>query len=117
MAGTLEISGDLCWMPAGWVYDNVLERMASFLKDKDASLSDMLLQSRTDENGGYIDLRICDANRLTALVQAADGAYAQVESEGASSFYDPTSYPGFLDQFRKLLEMLHDGQQKRMHAE
>lgn len=112
MAGTLEISDELCWMPAGWVYDNVLERMASFLKDKDASLAAILLQSRTEENGGYCDLRMSDASRFLKLVQAADDAYAQIESEGASSFHDPASYPGFVDQFRKLREMLHARQQK-----
>lgn len=117
MAGTLEISDELCWMPAGWVYDNVLERMASSLKDNDVSLAGILLQSRTDENGGHCDLRMCDASQFLKLVQAADDAYAQVESEGAGSFHDPASYPGFVDQFRRLREMLYARQQKRMSAE
>jgi hypothetical protein len=29
MAGTLEVTEELCWMPAGWVFDTVLERMAA----------------------------------------------------------------------------------------
>jgi len=45
MAGTLEISDDLCWMPAGWVYDNVLERIAFTLKDKDAALASAVSSS------------------------------------------------------------------------
>src|SRR2546423_5269671 len=98
MAGTLEISDDLCWMPAGWVYDNVLERIAFTLKDKDAALASLLLQSRIDENGGYCDLRECCANRFLLLVQAADDAYAQVEREGPTPFHDPSFYPGFLEQ-------------------
>jgi len=112
MAGTLEISDDLCWMPAGWLYDNVLERLASKVKDKDASLASLLLQSRTNENGGYCDLRGCGPDRLLMLIQAADDAYAQVEHNGPSSFHDPSSYPGFLEQFRSLREMLRGGQQK-----
>ena len=112
MAGTLEISDDLCWMPAGWVYDNVLERLASNVKDKDASLASLLLQSRTGENGGYCDLRGCAANELLMLEQAAADAYAQVKREGPSPFHDPSSYPGFLEQFRTLREMLRGRRQK-----
>lgn len=112
MAGTLEISDDLCWMPAGWVYDSVLERIAFFLTEKDASLATLLLQSTRDANGGYADLRSCDATQLSKLAQAADAAFAQVGREGPMSFHDPTAYAGFVDQFRKLLEMLHARQQK-----
>lgn len=117
MAGTLEISDESCWMPAGWVYDTVLERLASVLKAKDSALADVLLESRTGENGGYCDLRMCDATRLSKLVQAAEDAYAEIESEGPNSFHDPTFYRGFVDQFRKLRTMLHSEEQKRLRAD
>lgn len=106
MAGTLEISEDLCWMPAGWVYDNMLERMALVLNGEDAMLANMLLQSRTDDNGGYCDLRMMDGGQLLRLAKAADDVCLQIEAEGASSFHDPSSYPGFVDQLRQLRQML-----------
>ena len=105
MAGTLEISEELCWMPAGWVYDNVLERMALALKEEDAMLAGLLLQSRRDENGGYCDLRMIGEGQLLKLSKAADDVYLQVEAEGATAFHDPSSYPGFVDQLLKLRQM------------
>jgi hypothetical protein len=117
VAGTLEITDELCWMPAGWVYDNVLERLAMVLKASSPSLSTTLLQSRTHENGGYLDLRGCGTHHLSSLVQAADQAYAQVENEGANSFDDPAFYPGFMEQFQQLREMLRGAQRQPLRAE
>jgi hypothetical protein len=115
MSGTLEISDELCWTPAGWIYDNVLERIATSIKDKNESLSVLLLESRTDANGGYLDLRTCDGNQFSAVVRGANDAFAQVEREGANSFFDASFFPGFLDQFRRLREMLGTVQHKRTH--
>jgi len=46
MAGTLEVREDLCWMPAGWGFDHVLERIAEVLYPQDAALAERLLASR-----------------------------------------------------------------------
>lgn len=112
MAGTLEVSDQLCWMPAGWVYDNTLERIASFLEQDDPELAELLLHSRTDDNGGYCDIRMCDWHRLSRLIQAADNAYRRAEGEGANSFYDPSLYQGFMGQFRGLQEILRTRQKE-----
>lgn len=112
MAGTLEISDCPCWTPAGWVYDNALERIASFLSRDDSTLADSLLSSRTDENGGYCDIREYDEDRLLKLIQAADAAFMNAESEGAESFYDPSSHQGFMDRFQELREMLRARQRE-----
>ena len=106
MAGTLEIADDLCWMPAGWVFDNVLERMSAALIGNDDALSEKLLRSRTQENAGYLDLRSCGASQISILIQAADDSYAKAQNEGPASFYDPKFYPGFMNQFQNLREML-----------
>ena len=39
MAGTLEVTEELCWMPAGWVFDTVLERMAAELHSQKPALA------------------------------------------------------------------------------
>ena len=41
MAGTLEVTEDLCWMSAGWVFDHVLERIAEMLYPQDAALAEL----------------------------------------------------------------------------
>jgi hypothetical protein len=106
MAGTLVVSEGLCWMPAGWVFDNVLERMSAALIGNDDALSLKLLCSTTQENGGYLDLRSCGASQISKLIQAADDTYAKAEREGPDSFYDSTFYPGFMNQLQYLIEML-----------
>jgi hypothetical protein len=113
MAGTFDITETLCWMPAGWVYDNVLEGMASVLSADDAGLADRLLNLRTEINGGFLDLRADDAAILATLIQAADEAYQNFERRGAASFYNPSFYPGFREQFRQLREMLRKAQRER----
>ncbi len=54
MAGTLEVTEELCWMPAGWVFDTVLERMAAMLHTQEPALAARLRAARTkDEPSRY----------------------------------------------------------------
>ena len=46
MAGTLEVTEELCWMPAGWVFDTVLERMAAEIHPQEPALAARLLAAR-----------------------------------------------------------------------
>ena len=43
MAGTLEVTEELCWMPAGWVFDTVLEYLAAELYSQEPALAARLL--------------------------------------------------------------------------
>jgi hypothetical protein len=106
MAGTLVLPHNHCWMPSGWVYDNVLERMATILRSSNQPLATMLLESRIEANGGYLDLEMSDADALRQLLKVADKAYLQFEAEGPSSFSQPESFPGFMQRFRELREIL-----------
>src|SRR2546428_604460 len=83
MAGTLEVTDELCWMPAGWVFDTVLERMAAELHSQAPGLAARLLAARTEANGGYLDLRDTDPDTLVLLVHAADSAYGRIKGERA----------------------------------
>jgi hypothetical protein len=114
MAGTLEVTEDLCWMPAGWVFDHVLKRMAIVLHAKDPALAELLLASRTEANGGYLDLRAMDLETLGMLLDVANIVYGHIEREGAQGFARPEFYEGFLTQFQQLRELLHAGQQARL---
>jgi hypothetical protein len=48
MAGTLEVTEELCWMPAGWVFNTVLERMAAVLHPQEPTQAAQLLAARTE---------------------------------------------------------------------
>lgn len=114
MAGTLEITDDLCWMPAGWVFDHALELMAAMLQAKSPVLAELLLTARTDANGGYLDLRDWDVEQLETLLDAARTACNDIERTGAESFAQPELHEGFLQQFHQLCDMLYTTQQKRL---
>jgi hypothetical protein len=106
MAGTLEITETLCWMPAGWVYDNVLRDLATSLQAANSPLSCLLLSSITEENGGYCDLRDCEGVQLRQLICAARTTYSSTAQKGPDAFGDPRFYAGYMEQFQQLIEML-----------
>ena len=108
MSGTLELSDKLCWMPAGWVYDEALERLAAELEAGQPSTSRILRQARTEENGGYLDLRSARTDELVALHRAAEDVYVRLKSEGVARFSAPEFYVGFVSQVLTLKEMLRD---------
>ena len=113
MAGTLEVTEDLCWMPAGWVFDNVLERIAEVLSPQDAALAELLLASRTDANGGYLDLRDVNLETLGLLLDTANIAYGCLARAGVQECVSQKFYAGLLTQFQDLCDMLRTAQQSR----
>jgi hypothetical protein len=114
MAGTLEVTEDLCWMPAGWVFDNVLERIADVLYPQDSTLAELLLASRTEANGGYLDLRNVNLETLSLLLETANIAYGCLARAGVQEDASPEFYTGLLTQFQDLCNMLRTAQQARM---
>jgi hypothetical protein len=113
MAGTLEVTEDLCWMPASWVFDNVLERIAEVLYPQDTALAELLLASRTDANGGYLDLRDVNLETLGLLVETANIAYGCLARVGVQGYASQEFYVGLLTQFHALCDMLRTAQQAR----
>ena len=114
MAGTLEVTEELCWMPAGWVFDTVLERMAAELHPQDPALAARLLAARTEANSGYLDLRNVDLDSLVLLVHAADRAYGRIKGERAQGNAAPAFSEGLLTQLQQLRDLLQAGQKARM---
>lgn len=104
MAGTLEITDELCWMPASWVYDNALEAIASCTSD--AEVETLLLGALTEANGGHLDLRAVNIESMLSIRNAAKEAYRQFEASGAIGFTMPEYYDGFMKQFGLLIEMI-----------
>ncbi len=114
MAGTLEVTNALCWMPAGWVFDHALECMAAVLQAQSPLLAELLRAARIDANGGYLDVRDWHVDQLETLRDAAHTAYDHITRTGAQRFAQPAFHEGFLQQFHQLCDMLHTTQQKRL---
>jgi len=114
MAGTLEVTEELCWMPAGWVFDTVLERMAAVLHPQAPALAARLLAARTEANGGYLDLRDIDLETLVLLLHAADSAYGCIKGGRTQGDAAPAFSEGLLTQLQQLRDLLQAGQKARM---
>jgi hypothetical protein len=106
MSGTIVIRDDADWMPAGWVFNNVLELVASELRNKNLSLSMAFLDARTDVSVGYLDLRTLEAEEFRSLMQAVERAYNRIVEGGASTFQNPSFYEGFIKHFADLKALL-----------
>jgi hypothetical protein len=114
MAGTLEVTEEICWMPAGWVFDTVLERMAAVLHPQEPALAARLLAARTEANGGYLDLRDSDLETLVLLLHAAESACGRLKREGTQGDANPAFAEGLLAQLQQLRDLLHAGHKARM---
>jgi hypothetical protein len=101
-------------MPAGWVFDTVLECMATVLHPQEPALADRLLAARTEANGGYLDLRDSDLETLVLLLHTAESAYSRLKREGAQGGANPAFAEGLLTQLQQLRDLLHAEHKARM---
>ena len=110
----MEVTEELSSIPAGWVFDTVLERMAAELHPQEPALAARLLAARTEANGGYLDLRDSDLETLVLLVHAAERAYGHIQGERAQGDAAPAFSEGLLTQLQQLRGLLQAGQKARM---
>lgn len=106
MAGTIVINDHADWLPAGWVYDNVLDAIACELREYDAALADEFLAARTTVSQGYLDLRNLDSDSYRQLLLAAERTLQAIRSAGPDTLALPDSYLGYLAQFETFCDLL-----------
>ncbi len=100
------VSQHSAWMPASWVFDNLLELVAKELQGDDPELADDLLQGRTDVSVGFVDLGELDAKRFQAFQRAVDRAYDREAANGPQGYDSPEYYEGFLERLRDLRKLI-----------
>lgn len=105
MAGTLIVNDKSDWLPAGWLYDGVLEYLEGGVSASDPALAQFLRDARTDR-GGYCDLRKLEGARFRLLTEAADRAYAAAVSKGGAAVKDQRFSAGYLKHFAALCALL-----------
>ncbi|HVA51697.1 MAG TPA: hypothetical protein VNH11_35480 [Pirellulales bacterium] len=106
MAGTIVINDHADWLPAGWVHDNVLEAVATELRQHDAALADDCLAARTTQSHGYFDMRGLDAETYRRFLSAAEQALATIQLAGPDAVTRRDFYPGYVAQFQRFCELL-----------
>lgn len=99
------------WIVAGWVFRNALESIA----DQIAGESPTLAQQLRDATEGfeYLDLRGLPADEFRSFHRGAVAARDKWLREGATSFHDPTFFPGFVDRFAELIALAADDERVR----
>lgn len=103
MSATLQINTDTYWMPAGWIYDNVLESMASKLSDT-PELASLMLESLSDKST-FLDLHQMTPKLFQRLLRAAEDVLAETRS-GSCTFTRPEYFPAYESKLKQLVDLL-----------
>src|SRR5262249_37711713 len=94
------------WMPAGWIYDNLLERVADHVEGANRPLAELLRNACTHRSVGYLDLRSLDAPSFGTIARALDLVRSQVVADGPQAFHDPQFFEGFVQRLDELIQMV-----------
>jgi hypothetical protein len=105
MSGTLVVDEKVSWLPAGWVYDGVLELVAQALDEHQAELRQFLTDAQTYRRG-YCDIQALGIDQYNIVLEAAGRAYMKAANDGPGAFRDPKAYAPFIKHFGVLIEML-----------
>ena len=105
MAGLIRINEEQEWSVAGWVFDHVLRVARSHLPQAGSSrIVELINNAETGLN--YISLEGLCPEEVKIFREALEAAYQEVLSAGKQSFGEPEFYPGFMQRFEELLEMV-----------
>ena len=106
MAGTLQVNESSTWTPAGWIFNNVLERIALRLESEDEELATTVFDS-LGPMPGHLDLSLATADRVRRFTKAAEEVSGRADQAGVSAFADQHFYDNFQRELRLLLQYLH----------
>lgn len=96
------------WHAPGWVFRKILDKTAEILRQNYSLELARLITNEEDyvratENFYLSNLSNEDYRTLFLALQKA---YHQFETEGSHNWYKPEFFPGFMDRFKELLEIL-----------
>ncbi|KAA0135389.1 hypothetical protein FYZ48_18950 [Gimesia chilikensis] len=106
MAGTLVLSQDLCWMPAGWIYDAALEHLAVLLNEQDEKLSELFRNSLMEVNGGFLSLEEAPIADLKLIENALGTMIEMVKTAGPDAMFYPKFFDGYVNHLEELGRLL-----------
>lgn len=106
MAGTLQVNESSAWTPAGWIFNNVLERIALRLESDDEKLATTVFES-LGPMPGHLDLCLTPADRVQLFTRAAEEVCRRAEDAGPAAFADKSFFEPFQRELHHLLQLLH----------
>jgi predicted hydrocarbon binding protein len=107
MSGGISFKNDIYWSTAGWAYRAVLE---SLCEEMSRSNSFELLEELSEEYGSariieYIETDEWPDARVIAFCKTIKNAFAYTESAGPVGWNDPGAFKGFIQHYKKLVEI------------
>ena len=102
----LQVNERTAWTPAGWIFNNVLERVALRVESEDPALAETILAA-LGPDPGHLDLCLAPPDRLQVVTRAAEEVCRKVETMGPSIFPDQSFFSLFMAELHQLLQLLH----------
>ena len=106
MAGAIRIDENKGWSAAGWVFDHVLRVTRPHLPKAESSAILALMDRAEIPGVNYMSLKTLTSREIQIFREALESAYQEMQTRGADSFAEPSFYPGFMESFQELLEMM-----------
>lgn len=106
MAGLIRINENAAWSAAGWVFDSVLRVTREHLPQAESSKIVELMDRAEIPGVNYMSLKSLTSREIQIFREALENAYQERINRGADSFADPEFYPGYMESFKELVEMM-----------
>lgn len=108
MSAGIILNADLTWIVAGWAADHIATQLRRFLVSPDDDKVLTRLEAIGLYPGSLANFEDAEAQEVSRLYLAAIKGLAATEDQGAASWEQPEFFPGYLAQFRKLVNALSD---------
>lgn len=109
MAGLISVNKQKTWSAANWVFDHILRVLRKYLPIEGSARIVALIDNIVPGLNS-LSLEDLSPEEMKIFRGALEAAYQEVLSAGKESFGEPEFYPGFLERFEELLEMVQTDQ-------
>lgn len=109
MAGLISVNKQKTWSAANWVFDHILRVSRKHLPTEGSARIVELIENIVPGLNS-LSLEDLSPEEMKIFREALEAAYQEVLSAGKESFGEPEFYPGFMQRFEELLEMVPSDQ-------
>ena len=108
MAGAIRLNENEGWSVATWVFYHVLRVSCPYLPEEGSSRIVALI-GEVKPGLNYLNLDGLSESELAIFRGALERGYQHMLGAGKQEFADPDFYPGFMDRFKELLDLMSKG--------
>jgi len=106
MAGLIWLNEDKSWSAATWAFAHVLRVTRPHLPKAESSKILELMDKAEIPGVNYMSLENLTSREVQIFREALETAYQEQLALGPESFAEPEFFPGFMEGFWELLEMM-----------